>query len=235
MVKALYMEDCYLKEFNAKVIAIHNNEIELDQTAFYPNSGGQPNDLGTFECKGKTYDVVNVLKDKGRIIHIVENNGLKVGDLVKGAIQWERRHLLMRYHTASHILSTVINKQTGAKITGNQIYLDRARDDFSLQEFDREKMKDYIEETNKVISKALDINIYMLPREEAFKIPELVKLKMILPESIKIIRVVEIDGFDKQACAGTHVKNTSEIGNIELIEVKNKGKNNRRVYWKLIS
>lgn len=234
MTKALYMEDCYLKEFEAKVVAINGNEIELDQTVFYPASGGQPNDTGILESNGKIYHVSNVIKDKGRIVHIVDEDGLKERDIVKGKIDWERRFILMKYHTASHVLSTVINKRTGAKITGNQIYLDRARDDFSLENFDREKMKDYVNETNDILSKGLNVKIYTLPRDEAFKIPELVKLKMLLPESIKSVRIIDIGGFDKQACAGTHVKNTSEIGKIQMIEVKNKGKNNRRLYWKLV-
>jgi misacylated tRNA(Ala) deacylase len=152
---------------------------------------------------------------------------------VAGRLDWERRHMLMRYHTGSHILSAVIHNRTGAEITGNQIYLDRARDDFNLAEFDREKMLDYIKEANSIIAKALPVVLRMLPREEAFRIPALVKLKMMLPDSIKMIRVVGILGFDQQACAGTHVKNTSEIGEIRLVEMKNKGAGNRRVYWSL--
>ncbi len=233
MTKALYMEDCYLKEFDATVVKAEGNKIELDRTAFYPTSGGQPHDTGVLVRGGEAFNVVDVVKDKGKIIHIVDKQGLKEGDKVRGRIDWERRYILMRYHTASHVLSAVINKRTGAKITGNQIYLNKARDDFSLDDFDRDKMKDYVNEANEIIAKNLPVEIRMMPREEAFKIPELVKLKKMLPESLKIIRVVDIVGFDKQACAGTHVKNTSEIGRIEITGIKNKGKSNRRVYFVL--
>ncbi len=233
MTKALYMEDCYLKEFDATVVKVEENKIELDRTAFYPTSGGQPHDTGVLVRGNEVFNVVDVVKDKGKIIHIVDREGFKEGDKVRGKIDWERRYILMRYHTASHVLSAVINKKTGAKITGNQIYLDKARDDFSLDDFDRGKMKDYVNEANEIIAKNLPVEIRMMPREEAFKIPELVKLKKMLPESLKIIRVVDIVGFDKQACAGTHVKNTSEIGRIEITEIKNKGKSNRRVYFVL--
>ena len=227
------MEDCYLKEFDAKVVSVDENQIELDQSAFYPESGGQPTDLGTLESNRTVYNIVKVRKDKGKILHEVDNPGLKVGDEVFGKIDWERRHVLMRYHTGSHILSTVIHNHTGAEITGNQIYLDRARDDFNTEEFDREKMVDYVAEANAIIAKNLPVTLTMMPRDEAFKIPALVKLKMMLPEIIKNIRVVDIQGFDKQACAGTHVKNTEEIGTIKITEMKNKGAGNRRVYWVL--
>lgn len=227
------MEDCYLKEFEAKVVSLEDNYIELDQTAFYPESGGQPTDLGTLEKNGEVYEIIKVKKDKGKILHKVDKEGLEVGDLITGKIDWERRHILMRYHTGSHILSTVIHNQTGAEITGNQIYLDKARDDFNLENFDREKMQDYVDEANNLISQNVDVELRMMPRDEAFKIPALVKLKMMLPEHIKMIRVVDIKGFDQQACAGTHVKNTSEIGKIRVTEMKNKGANNRRIYFVL--
>ena len=233
MTKLLYMKDCYLKEFDAIVTNVERVMVELDQTAFYPESGGQPTDLGTIETGGVVYNIIKVHKRNGQILHEVDKEGLRKGDQVHGKIEWGRRYMLMRYHTGSHVLSTVIHNRTGAQITGNQIYLDRARDDFNLKQFDRDKIEDYIREANEVISKNLPVRLSMLPREEAFKIPALVKLKMMLPESIKIIRVVDIDGFDQQACAGTHVKNTSEIGRISLIELKNKGTGNRRVYWKL--
>ncbi len=233
MTKALYMEDCYLKEFEAKVTSAEGVYIELDETAFYPESGGQPTDLGTIEKDNIVYNIVKVRKDKGRIVHEVDKEGLQKGYQVTGKLDWERRYILMRYHTGSHVLSTVIHNRTGAEITGNQIYIDRARDDFNLPDFDREQMEGYVKEANEILAKNLTVTLKMLPREVAFQIPSLVKLKMMLPESIKIIRVVDIDGFDQQACAGTHVKNTSEIGKIVVTEMKNKGAGNRRVYWRL--
>ena len=109
MSKFLYMEDCYLKEFDAKVIAVEGKIIELDQTAFYPESGGQPTDLGILESNGASYNIVKVRKDKGRIVHEVDKEGLGAGDEVHGKLDWERRHTLMRYHTGSHILSDLLS------------------------------------------------------------------------------------------------------------------------------
>ncbi len=233
MSKLLYMEDCYLKEFDAIVKEVDGNKVVLDQTAFYPESGGQPSDKGEIYKDGSVYRVVRVYKDKGKVVHELDKPGLNIGDKVRAKIDWERRYLFMRYHTACHVLSTVIHNVTGAEITGNQIGEERTRIDFSLKEFDREKIQDYVKAANRLIDDARPVRIKMLPREEAFKIPSLVKLRKMLPESIKLVRVVEIEGFDQQACAGTHVANTKEIGHIRVVEMKNKGKDNRRVYFVL--
>jgi misacylated tRNA(Ala) deacylase len=233
MTEALYMNDCYLKEFEAKVVAANGKGVELDKTAFYYNSGGQPNDTGKLLCKGEEYKVLFVKKDKGSIIHEVDKEGLKSGDEVKGVIDWGRRYLFMRYHTACHVLSGIVNHKTGAEITGNQIAEDKARIDFNLENFDRSQIKEFEEESNRVISEAREVALRFLPREEAMKIPAVVKLAKGLPETIKTLRVVEIAGFDQQACAGTHVGNTSEIKGIEVTGAENKGKANRRVYFRV--
>ncbi|MBW2993272.1 alanyl-tRNA editing protein [Candidatus Woesearchaeota archaeon] len=234
MTKQLYLEDCYLKEFEAMVTKVENNKIVLDQTAFYPESGGQLTDKGKLIRDSEEFHISMVKKSGADIIHKVDKEGLKAGDKVKGIIDWDRRYKFMKYHTASHVLSTVVNKETGAQITGNQIKEDEARVDFNLETFDREKLKEYEQKANEIIAKELPVELKFLPREEAFRIPALVKLKMMLPETIKIIRIVTIQGFDQQACAGTHVKNLKEIGKIEITKAENKGANNRRVYLKLI-
>ncbi|MFH1637595.1 MAG: alanyl-tRNA editing protein AlaXM [Candidatus Woesearchaeota archaeon] len=229
----LYLEDSYMKEFDATVKEVNLKFIILDRTAFYPQGGGQPCDTGTITSQEKQYNVIFVKKIEGKISHEVEQEGLKQGDLVKCKIDWEKRHTIMRYHTAAHILSTVINKETGAHITGNQLSLEKARIDFDLEKFNREELANYARMANEVIAKRLQVTIEVLQREEVFKIPAVVKLKKVLPESIKQIRVVSISGFDRQACAGTHVSNTSEIGEIEIIKAENKGASNRRLYFTL--
>lgn len=234
MTEALYLKDCYLKEFDASVIKADGTKIILDKTAFYPESGGQLTDKGRLIRNSEIFNVSMAKKEGSEIVHKVDREGLKAGDKVKGIIDWERRYKFMRFHTASHVLSAVINKETGAQITGNQIKEDEARDDFNIENFDREKLKDYEAQANAVIAKELPVEFRFLPREEAFKIPALVKLKMELPETIKIIRIVDIKGFDQQACAGTHIKNLKEIGRIEITNVENKGANNRRIYFKLV-
>ncbi|MBU2638048.1 MAG: alanyl-tRNA editing protein [Nanoarchaeota archaeon] len=233
MTEQLWLKDCYEKEFEAEVIDVAGRYVMLNRTAFYPESGGQPTDKGIFECNGETYNVLYVNKVGNDIRHEVDKEGLKIGDRLKGTINWERRHLFMRYHTAAHILSAVINKHTGALITGNQIAEEKARLDFNLENFNSEMMNEFVKEANEEIAKSLPVKIRLMERDDAFEIPAIVKLAKLLPESITEIRVIDVEGVDQQACAGCHVKNTSEIGKMEVLSCENKGKNNRRVYFVL--
>lgn len=233
-MQPLYITDCYLKEFDASIIKVNGLQIFLDNTAFYPESGGQPSDTGKLITNdGQEFGVINVKKSAEGISHEVSIDGLKEGERVKGVIDWSRRYIFMKYHTAAHILSTLIHNETGAEITGNQIKNNEARIDFSLENFDRSLMLSYEEKANKIISEGLKVNLSILPRDEAFKIPSLVKLRKILPESIQDIRIVDIVGFDIQACGGTHVDNTKEIGGIKIINLENKGKDRKRIYFTL--
>lgn len=237
-MQAAYLLDCYKKDFESKIISVNklgDSEIwiELEETYFYPTSGGQPCDSGFLVKENIEYFVEDVIKKDGKILHKVRKEGLAVGDVVRGIIDWEHRYILMRYHTASHILSTIIHEDTGADITGNQLYIDKARVDFSLENFDRELMKSFEAKTNNIIKKNLPVSFRILEREEAFKIPGLVKLRKQFPESIKNIRIVDIGNFDHQACGGTHIRNTAEIGLIEITDLENKGKERRRIYFKI--
>ena len=235
----LYLTDCYTKEFKATVTDVVDNRfVTLDKTAFYPDSGGQPHDTGilTREADGREFPVTYTRKMDDLISHEVATTNpstvLAPGDQVTGKINWERRHLFMRSHTACHVLSAVIHKETSALITGNRIGEAKTRVDFSLQDFDRSEIKSYEEKTNKIIDQNIPVEIKTLSKEEALKIPSIVKLKMDLPDREEI-RVIDITGYDSQACGGTHVKNTSEIGHIKIVKAENKGKNNRRIYFKL--
>ncbi|MFH0869061.1 MAG: alanyl-tRNA editing protein AlaXM [archaeon] len=234
MTELLYMKDSYLKEFEATVTKVEGKIIVLDKTAFYPQGGGVPDDRGKLVSGDKSYYIRLVKKMGDVVIHEVDEFGLQVGDRVRGWIDWERRYKLMRMHTAAHIFSAVVNRETGALITGNQIDLDRTRIDFDLESFDREKLAGYLEITNAEISKNQPITIEFLPREKVMEIPGIVKLAGALPPSINELRTVKIGDVDIQADGGPHVANTSEIGKIEIIDTENKGKNNRRVYFKLI-
>jgi misacylated tRNA(Ala) deacylase len=231
MDRPLYLLNSYLKEFEATVTKADRNFIVLDQTAFYPNSGGQPSDKGVMERTSdhKIFGVVYAGKFEGEISHEVDQPGLQAGDRVKCRIDWERRYLFMRYHTAAHVLSAVINRETGAMITGNQIAEDKTRIDFSLDEFSKEKMFSYADEANRIIHKAFPVHFSFLSREELTG--DLVKLAKGMDPNISEFRIVDIQDFDKQACGGCHVKNTSEIGQIHVKEVENKGRSNRRVYF----
>jgi misacylated tRNA(Ala) deacylase len=232
-METLYLNDCYLKEFEAVVESVKDDTfVVLDKTLFYPNSGGQPHDTGILIKDGQEFPVVYVGKFADVISHEVSRPGLLPGDKLKGAINWDRRLHFMKYHTACHILSAIIHNETGAKITGNQLAEDKTRVDFSLEHFDREKIQSYEAKVNEVIDRNLPVRIDIMPRDEAFKIPSLVKLKDAFPPDIQEIRVITINDVDQQACGGTHVARTGEIPHIEIFKAENKGKNNRRIYFR---
>ena len=139
----------------------------------------------------------------------------------------------MRMHTAAHIIDAVLYKEAGALCTGNQLGVDKSRIDFSLETLDKDKVQQYIGMANEYVKKAIDLKIYFMKREEALKIPGVVKLASVMPPEFEELRIVEIPGIDLQADGGTQVKNTSEIGEIKLLDIENKGKNNRRLYYVL--
>jgi len=231
-MEPIYLEDSYIKEFDAIITAVQDNRIELNRTAFYPESGGQLGDKGILIINGKKHNVMNTKKEQGRIFHYLEFiDNLKVNDKVKGIIDWNLRYKMMRMHTAAHILSAIINKETKAMITGNQLGYEKSRIDFDLENFDKEMFKIFIEKANEEIIKEQEVVSYIISRKDAEKKPELCRLAKGLPESIQEIRIVKIGNIDEQADGGTHVKNTREIGKIILVGMENKGKNNRRIYF----
>jgi len=242
MTDALYLTDSYLKEFSAKVVRAEGNKIILDQTAFYPGSGGQLADNGKLIRGNEEFTVIDVKKEAGsscagsesEIVHFVDKEGLKENDEVKGAIDWERRYKMMRMHTAAHILSAIVNTQTGALITGNQLGLEKSRIDFNLENFNREEIKNYFQSANDIVKWDLPIMADVVSMDQIVNDKKMFKLAKGLPPGLKDVRIVEIEMFDKQADGGTHVKFTKEVGKIEFIDAENKGADNRRVYFKLL-
>ena len=226
MEQALYLEDSYLREWEAKVISANGKFVVLDKTAFYPKGGGQPWDEGFIG----DYKVVYVGKFDGEISHEVDREGLKKGDVFKCKLDWERRYKLMRMHTAAHVLSAVFMKEGGAKITGGELGLEKSRDDFSMEEFSKAVVEEYVSKANELIKKDLPVKTYYLSREEVLARPELIKLDKGLLD-LDSFRIVEIEGLDAQPDGGTHVKSLKEIGSIVLLKTENKGKKNRRVYF----
>jgi misacylated tRNA(Ala) deacylase len=231
-MKAIYLEDSYLRNLESSVVKASKESLFLDKTAFYPQSGGQPSDQGSLWLGVEEFKVLAAEPKGEEIMHIVDREGLQPGDRVRASIDWERRYRFMRSHTACHVLSAVIFQETGAKITGNQIDLARSRVDFSLEDFDKARIKEYVHRANLLIAEGRPVDARVIPRDEALAIPDLVRLAMAVPDREQI-RVVSIRGIDIQACGGTHVKNTKEIGKIKMIKAENKGKANRRVYFAL--
>lgn len=226
----LYLKDSYIKEFEAKVTKVNGNEVILDKTAFYPGGGGLENDVGKLiKNNGETLNVKEVKRQGDEIVHIIEGGELREGDNVKGVIDWDRRYKMMRLHTASHVMAAVAYSQFNALITGGHISPEYAKDDFNLE--NKDLIPQIVEKANEILSKGIEVKVYFLPREEALKIPGIVKLAERNPPSIPIWRIVEIPGIDIQADGGPHVKNTSEVGKIRIIKIENRGKNRKRVYY----
>jgi len=231
----LYLDDTYLKECDATVTTVSDSRyIILDQTVFYPKGGGQINDVGEMTRDGEVFNVVYVGKFSGEVSHEVDRPGLKVDDRVCCKIDWNRRYKMMRSHTAAHVLITILCNKTNALVTGNELTLEKSRFDFNLENFDRDIFMSCIDEANEIFKKDVPVKTYELPREEALKIPGMVKMAEALPPQVSKLRIVEIEGIDKQADGGTHVRNLREVGQIEFLKAENKGKNNRRVYYRIL-
>ncbi|MHA1672271.1 MAG: alanyl-tRNA editing protein [Promethearchaeota archaeon] len=231
----LYTDDMYLQEFKATIDSVTDEKyIILDQTAFYPKSGGVDGDTGTItrQSDGKEFTVIYTGKFQGKISHEVDDSGLNVGDEILGKINWVRRYELMRYHTAAHVLSGVFYQEGEVKVTGNNLVLGKGRIDFNFPEFDRTKVEEFVRKANKIIEKNLSVQVTYISREELEKDADLTKLAMGLPKGIQTVRIVDV-GFDKQPDGGCHVRTLGEIGKIEITTIKNKGKNNRRLYFLL--
>jgi misacylated tRNA(Ala) deacylase len=232
MTELLFSKDSYMKEFDAAVIFSKEGLLELDRTAFYYTSGGQPCDLGRIVANGVEYAVLDTFKDKesGKILHMLDRELVSNSNSVHGVIDWERRFFHMRYHTALHILSKVVLDEFDNFVTSSQIYSNRARIDFDANDLTIEKIATIEEKANAVISQNLPVSISFIPREEALKIADLIRTKVnLVPESVDVIRVVGILGFDSQACSGTHVKSTGEVGPLKITKTQSKGKDRRRL------
>ena len=229
----LYLKDSYKKEFEAKVIEAFDNKVILNETYFYASGGGQPSDKGIIIHNNKEYQVLDVKKEDEKMILTMDQEGLKVNDLIKCKIDWNRKYKLMRMHTAAHVISSIVHKETNAMITGNQLDEEKSRIDFSLEDFKKESFEKYIEKANEEIKNDHKTTIYTISKEEAEKIEDLSKLAKGLPPHLKDIRIVKIGSIDEQADGGTHVASTKEIGKIKLLSIENKGKSNRRMYFTL--
>jgi misacylated tRNA(Ala) deacylase len=232
VTELLYLRDAYQVSFNATVVDTREGAVALDRTAFYPTGGGQPHDTGLLA--GLT--VVDVRKEGDLVWHSLDGGPLpSVGDVVEGTIDWDRRHRLMRTHTALHVLCGVIWNEWRVPVTGGNMEPLSARMDF---EFDPlpEGFGPRIEElVNAELAADRPIEVQFLPRDTAVQDDDLIRTKVnMIPESVSEIRVVDIVGLDKQADGGTHVRSTAEVGRIRVTKLENKGKGNKRVRLEIV-
>jgi misacylated tRNA(Ala) deacylase len=240
MTELLFQTDSYLKKFDAKVTAIDadSRAVVLDRTAFYPSGGGQPYDTGELVASGGVvYPVTKVKKQGADVLHFLEGDSPlpEIGTKVEGNIDWERRYLLMRTHTALHVLCGTVFRDYGALVTGGNMEPGKGRMDFEFERLQGELVGEIEAAVNKEAKAGHDVRVKILPREEAFQIPDLIRTKInLLPESIQEVRTVEIVGLDLQADGGTHVKNTSEVGEIKVVDYKSKGAINKRIYIEVV-
>lgn len=227
----LYQIDSYLRACDASVIAVHDHNIALDRTVFYATSGGQPCDTGLLKNGTRSWRVTNVWREGDRVWHALEGEGMPtVGDILQGQIDWERRYKLMRMHTALHLLCGVIWRDYHAPVTGGGMDVNEGHLDFEMRAFSNELAQEIIARVNQEVAADRPVEVRLLPRSEAFQIPDLIRTKInLLPEDILQVRTINIIGLDLQADGGTHVARTSEVGTVVLRKTRSKGACNKRI------
>jgi len=230
MTELLYQTDSYLQETQAKVVAHEDGAVVLDRTIFYPGGGGQPADEGKLLSGGYVARIKQVKKVGDRVLHWLHGPLPEVGHRVTCKLDWDRRYRLMRTHTALHILCGVIWREYQAHVTGGNMEPCTGRLDFELEAMSADFAERVEALLNQEVQAAREVRVRILPRAEAFQIPDLIRTKInLLPEGIQQVRVVEIVGLDLQADGGTHVANTREVGPIQIVEHKSKGRMNKRI------
>jgi misacylated tRNA(Ala) deacylase len=232
----LYAEDAYLREFDAEVVESRENAVALSATAFFPGGGGQPADSGALSFDGVTAQISKLRRDEqGVIWHELDRDAPRASTPVHGALDWERRHLLMRTHTALHLLNGVIWLDHGARVTGANMTPGEGRLDFELETMSQELGRQVQERVNEQVDRDLPVRVLWLPRAEADRDPALIRLKAnLIPRSIDPLRVIDIVGLDRQADGGTHVASTAEVGHIRVVRTESKGRANKRIRIELV-
>ncbi|MFB6234706.1 MAG: alanyl-tRNA editing protein [Halopenitus sp.] len=257
MTEQRYLDDSYVKEFEATVERSLDDRLVLDGTHFYPEGGGQPNDTGFITANGDRWRVTDVQK-KDTIYHTVKpENGAVANDAqlggdagldlpepgttVTGELQWNRRYAHMQYHTAQHLLSAILLEEFDARTTGNQLYDDHAHLDAEYDRFSDEDLQRIEDRLNELVADARDVDHYTMDREEAEAELDTDRTRIdLLPDSITQLRIVEIAGtdeidepYDRTACAGTHVSNTEKIGEVVVTGRETKGSDEERIEFTL--
>jgi misacylated tRNA(Ala) deacylase len=224
--------DSYLSSAEGHVLDVVEGGIFLDRTVFYARGGGQPGDVGTITWDGGSVEVVDTIRRDGKPFHMLSEGSVlpDPGVAVEGVIDWERRYVTMRTHTALHALSGVVYRDYGAKVTGGNMTPGEARMDFELDGISVEFGSEVERKLNEELIKGYPTEIITLAREIALQDPDLIRTKVnLIPEFVEEIRVVDIKGLDRQADGGTHVRSTLEVGRIEVVKTESKGKSNKRM------
>jgi misacylated tRNA(Ala) deacylase len=239
MTDLLYQTDSYLQEFEARVISVDVNTraVILDRSSFYPGGGGQPCDFGSLTNNGVVYPMEKTKKQGDDVLHFLGGSTPlpSPGSEAHGIVDWARRYRLMRTHTAMHILCGVVFRDYGAQVTGGDMEPLAGRMDFEFETMRGELVREIESAVNREVAAAREVRVKILPREEAFQIPDLIRTKInLLPEGILQVRTVELVGLDLQADGGTHVRNTSEVGDIKVVDYKSKGAINKRIYIQVV-
>jgi misacylated tRNA(Ala) deacylase len=226
VTELLYLHDAYAREMEATVTGVEGDRVTLDRTVFYPTGGGQPHDTGRLgEAR-----VVEVRKDGDRVWHVLEGPVPDVGATVEGRIDWDRRHALMRTHTALHVLCGVIWHEWGKAVTGGNMEPLSARMDFEFDPLPEGFGATVEARVNEELAAARPIEVRFVPREAALADEDLIRTKVnLVPPSVTELRVIDIVGLDKQADGGTHVRRTDEVGRIRVVKTESKGKANKRI------
>ena len=233
MTEQIYNIDAYKKEIKSTIVEIIEDYFVVDKTIFFPGGGGQPNDFGLIKSGKDSLKISKVSWQKGKIAHFLcksDLSKLRVGDEITCILDWVRRYKLMRTHTSLHILCGVIWRDYQAAVTGGNMEPLKGRMDFEFPSLSAELTEEIETKINIEVKKDRQITVDLLPREEAFKIPDLIRTKVnLLPDSLKTIRTININGLDLQADGGTHLSSTSKVGYIKITGHESKGKINKRI------
>ncbi|MPZ68720.1 MAG: alanyl-tRNA editing protein [Actinobacteria bacterium] len=226
----IFQKDAYVRDFDASVVASEGDGVALDRTAFFPGGGGQPADEGTIMFGDSSRAVLKSRRDGDLIWHELDGPAPEVGAEVEGTLDWDRRHRLMRTHTALHILCGVVWRDYSAKVTGGNMQPLSGRMDFEFENMSGELVGEIEDKINLEVGADRPISVRFLPRDAADRDPDLIRTKInLLPAGITEVRVVDIEGLDLQADGGTHVASTAEVGRINVTGYKSKGKANKRI------
>jgi len=235
VTEELCATDAYLRSCEAVVVAASEEGVVLDRTVFYARGGGQPGDTGWLRWAGGEARVVDTLKRDGEVLHVLADAAPPVGTPVLAEIDWDRRYTLMRTHTALHALSAVVFRDHGAKVTGGNMEPGVARMDFELEAISQDFGREVEDELNAALAEDRPVRVSFLPRAEALADPDLIRTKVnLIPEHVDPIRVIEIEGLDRQADGGTHVRSTGEVGRVRVTKTESKGRGFKRMRIELV-